>query len=80
MEFELTNKVKFTLFMELEKGSIIMIRDVLGVEINEHSNILNVYVERDDKERRYSFPMEDIAWYEEKTSNFVEIKKKGGDA
>lgn len=72
---------KVTVFIELYKDNIIMLRNVSNVEINDKSGEVIVYCFRDNKTIRYNFPLEDVVWLEEKISNFLEREQEeGGDA
>lgn len=70
---------KTTLFIELA-GNVLMFKDVVDVILDEKQKQLHVYVKRGEGAVKYTFPLEDVVWFEEKISNFVEIIKEGGDA
>lgn len=72
--------VKTTVFLEIKKDNIIMLKDVRKVDMNERAGMLYIYVNRENNVGIYAFPLVDVLWYEIKTSNFVEIKEEGGDA
>ena len=71
---ELVTEEKRTVFMETKTGSVILIRDVSEVTVDKKSEMIKVNIIRPFSSAHYSFPLNEIKWFEVKTSQFVTIR------